>query len=102
MQDPNQSYTNPLDNAPVDPERDWARSSRDLGMMSPHRGFERASEAGIVGNRGRAMDSSRKYTEGYQISPVTSANSRNTSRDNYARMTIDPPAEVLNVTKPMG
>ena len=102
MNNPTESYTKALDVAPVDPERDWSRASRDLGMMSPHRGFDRAAEAGIIGNRGRAMESSRRYTEGYGISPVASVNSRNTYRNSFASMEISSPAQVLDVTKPMG
>lgn len=91
----------PIQDEPIDPERDWSRGARDLGMNAPGRMYERADVAGIIGNRPRAMNTAQRYTQGYQLPTTSSSSSRNMSRNSYANMTISPPAEVVDVTKKM-
>lgn len=96
-------YVSSLSTDDVDAERKWALGSK-LGMEDPNRAFERQELGGIVGNRGRAMRSAQSYAQGYRMDDVASntVNSRASGRSRFANMTISEPAQVLDVTKPMG
>jgi len=96
-------YVSSLSNDPVDPERDWARGE-SLGMQDPNRAFDRQQVEGYIGNRGRSMRAARDYASGYRLDDTASntVNSRASGRSRFANMTISEPAQVLDVTKPMG
>jgi hypothetical protein len=96
-------YTQSLPSDPVDPERDWARG-QSLGMDDPNRAFDRQQVGGYIGNRGRSMRAARDYASGYRLddTPSNTVNSRASGRSRFANMTISEPAQVLDVTKPMG
>lgn len=96
-------YIQPMPVESVDPERDWARGSSQ-GMQDPNRAFERQEVGGYFGNRGRAMRAAQDYARGYRIddTPSNTVNSRTGGRSRFANMVISEPAQVLDVTKPMG
>lgn len=104
----NQAYgAQPLQEGPIDPERQWARPDAFQGLSAPNRPYQREAEGGIIGNPARSLTSARNYAQGYRLSDNPAAygvSSRNVNRarESYANMEISPPAQVLNVTKPMG
>lgn len=95
----NQSYTQPMDVSPIDPERDFARSMKDpysLGIAgSPGRSFSRDAYEG-----GGSFDNTMRQREMAQRtldpnSALNTVNSRSMTRTQYPDMAIKPPQEVM-------
>jgi hypothetical protein len=95
----NQPYTQSMEVAPVDPERDFARSTKDpyaLGIAgSPGRSFSRPAyeSGGGFDNVMRQREMAQRTLD--PASALNTVNSRSMTRTQYPDMAIKPPQEVM-------
>ena len=91
-------YTQSLDVAPVNPERDFHRQTSDGGYAGGIAGSEGRGFARDAFESGGIFDNTMRQRE-RAADPMGTRNvkvgSRSMARTNYADMSIEPPAQVL-------
>jgi hypothetical protein len=103
MEKPTGPYTQSIEAPGMDIGAAYARKATGtLGIAdNPIRSDERTDQLGLVDNRLRQMENQQRQRSGYRLdglgAKVVSRNGdrSNTYRDNMAKMTIEPPAEVM-------